>query len=180
MRSFSATAISISRPRDSKQCCKWSVARACGLSFLMPVATIPSKPRCNDRLERGRSAAVSLRSSPKVRRFPQPGLEICLLFRSVRDDVLAATGRTQEPFTYGSLSGQAFYFRAAGMDANTTAPTPEQQSQPQVNVALRAPSSPAPGDVQPQQTAGPPDLATTLEGVWYGDVISDSKGGSRS
>ena len=115
-----------------------------------------------------------------ARRLPQPGLEIGLLFRSVRDDVLAATGRTQEPFTYGSLSGQAFYFRAAGMDANTTAPTPEQQSQPQVNVALRAPSSPAPGDVQPQQTAGPPDLATTLEGVWYGDVISDSKGGSRS
>jgi uncharacterized caspase-like protein len=55
-------------------------------------------------------------------RLPQPGLEIGLLFRSVRDDVLAATGRTQEPFTYGSLSGQAFYFRAAGEDANTTAP----------------------------------------------------------
>jgi hypothetical protein len=115
-----------------------------------------------------------------ARRLPQPGLEIGLLFRSVRDDVLAATGRTQEPFTYGSLSGQAFYFRAAGMDANTTAPTPEQQSQPQVNVALRASSSPAQGDIQPQQTAGPPDLATTLEGVWYGNVISDSKGGSRS
>jgi hypothetical protein len=115
-----------------------------------------------------------------ARRLPQPGLEIGLLFRSVRDDVLASTGRTQEPFTYGSLSGQAFYFRAAGMDANTTTPTPEQQSQPQVNVALRASSSPAQGGVQPQQTAGPPDLATTLEGVWNGDVISDSKGGSRS
>jgi hypothetical protein len=115
-----------------------------------------------------------------ARRLPQPGLEIGLLFRSVRDDVLAATGRTQEPFTYGSLSGQAFYFRAAGMDANTTAPTPQQQSQPQVNVAPRASSSPAQGDVQPQQTAGPPDLATMLEGVWYGDVISDSKGSSRS
>jgi Caspase domain len=113
-----------------------------------------------------------------ARRLPQPGLEIGLLFRSVRDDVLAATGRTQEPFTYGSLSGQAFYFRAAGADANTTTPAP--QPQPQVsNVAPRAPSS-ARGVVQPQQTAGPPDLATTLEGVWYGDVISDSKGSSRS
>jgi uncharacterized caspase-like protein len=111
-----------------------------------------------------------------ARRLPQPGLEIGLLFRSVRDDVLAATGRTQEPFTYGSLSGQAFYFRAAGDAANTTAPAPQAQ----VNVAPRAPSSSAREAVQPQQTAGPPDLATTLEGVWYGDVVSDSKGSSRS
>jgi uncharacterized caspase-like protein len=111
-----------------------------------------------------------------ARRLPQPGLEIGLLFRSVRDDVLAATGRTQEPFTYGSLSGQAFYFRAAGANANTTAPAP----QPQVVVAPRSPSSSAQGVVQRQPTAGPPDLATTLEGVWYGDVTSDSKGSSRS
>jgi hypothetical protein len=108
--------------------------------------------------------------------LPQPGLEIGLLFRSVRDDVLAATGRTQEPFTYGSLSGQAFYFRAAGEDANTTAPAPP----PQVNIAPHPPNSSAREAAQPQQTAGLPDLAATLEGVWYGDVISDSKGSSRS
>jgi caspase domain-containing protein len=111
-----------------------------------------------------------------ARRLPQPGLEIGLLFRAVRDDVLAATGRTQEPFTYGSLSGQAFYFRAAGADANTTGPAP----QPQIDVAPHAPSAPARDPGQPQQAAGRPDLATTLEGVWYGDVISDSKGSSRS
>ncbi|QTD55080.1 caspase family protein [Parasphingorhabdus cellanae] len=45
-----------------------------------------------------------------ARRLVQPGLEISLLFRSVRDDVLRKTGRQQEPFTYGSLSGNAFYF----------------------------------------------------------------------
>lgn len=45
-----------------------------------------------------------------ARRLVQPGLEISLLFRSVRDDVLRKTGRQQEPFTYGSLSGTAFYF----------------------------------------------------------------------
>jgi uncharacterized caspase-like protein len=43
-------------------------------------------------------------------RLIQPGLEIGLLFRSVRDDVLKRTNREQEPFTYGSLSGNAFYF----------------------------------------------------------------------
>jgi uncharacterized caspase-like protein len=111
-----------------------------------------------------------------AKRLPQPGLEIGLVFRSVRDDVLTATGRTQEPFTYGSLSGRAFYFRPAVADANTTAPAP----QPQVNVAPPAPSSSARADVLPQKTAVPPDLATTLEGVWYGDVVSDARGSSRS
>ena len=115
-----------------------------------------------------------------ARRLPQPGLEIGLLFRSVRDDVLAATGRTQEPFTYGSLSGQAFYFRTSSGPGSTTAPAPAPLPQPQVSVAPRAPASPARGVAPPQQSAGPPDLATALEGVWYGDVIADSKGSSRS
>jgi hypothetical protein len=33
-----------------------------------------------------------------------------MLFRLVRDDVVAATKRRQEPFTYGSLPGEDFYF----------------------------------------------------------------------
>jgi hypothetical protein len=45
-----------------------------------------------------------------ARRMLQPGREISLLFRDIRDDVLKATGRAQEPFTYGSLSSQEFYF----------------------------------------------------------------------
>lgn len=60
-----------------------------------------------------------------AKRLPQPGLEISLLFRNVRDDVLAKTGRTQEPFTYGSLSGQAFYFRPPASEttaANSASP----------------------------------------------------------
>ena len=47
-------------------------------------------------------------------RIVEPGLEISLLFRRVRDDVLTATRRQQEPFTYGSLSGSEFYFVAPG------------------------------------------------------------------
>ncbi|MBP9183459.1 MAG: caspase family protein [Fuscovulum sp.] len=39
----------------------------------------------------------------------QPGLEISLLFRQVRDDVLAMTGNLQEPTTYGSLPGVPFF-----------------------------------------------------------------------
>jgi tetratricopeptide (TPR) repeat protein len=48
-----------------------------------------------------------------LKRLKQPGLEISMLFRFVRDDVLAATGRQQEPFVYGSLPSEPFYFRIA-------------------------------------------------------------------
>jgi tetratricopeptide (TPR) repeat protein len=40
-----------------------------------------------------------------------PGVEIVLLFRRVRDDVLFATRKQQEPFIYGSLPSEPFYFR---------------------------------------------------------------------
>jgi uncharacterized caspase-like protein len=40
-----------------------------------------------------------------------PGLEINFLFRTVRDEVMAATKREQQPFVYGSLSKQAIYLK---------------------------------------------------------------------
>ncbi len=46
-----------------------------------------------------------------VKHLAEPGLEINLLFRKVRDDVLAKTNRQQEPFTYGSLPAQQFFFK---------------------------------------------------------------------
>lgn len=39
-----------------------------------------------------------------------PKLEINLLFRRMRDEVLRSTSGVQEPFTYGSLPGDEFYF----------------------------------------------------------------------
>ena len=45
-----------------------------------------------------------------AKRLPTPGMEINKLFRVVRDDVMAATGRKQEPFVYGSLPGEDFFF----------------------------------------------------------------------
>ena len=40
----------------------------------------------------------------------EPNLELSLLFRKVRDDVLRATDNNQEPNSYGSLPGAEFYF----------------------------------------------------------------------
>jgi uncharacterized caspase-like protein len=42
-----------------------------------------------------------------------PGLDIGIMFRKVRDSVLARTNNAQEPFTYGSLPGEEFYFKQA-------------------------------------------------------------------
>jgi hypothetical protein len=49
-----------------------------------------------------------------IDRVMTPGLEVRRLFDAVRDDVLAATGRRQQPFTYQSLPGlRDFFFVAA-------------------------------------------------------------------
>jgi tetratricopeptide (TPR) repeat protein len=43
-----------------------------------------------------------------ARRLREPNLEINKVFRLVRDDVLVATHRRQEPFTYGALGGEDY------------------------------------------------------------------------
>ena len=48
-----------------------------------------------------------------MKRLPTPGIEINKLFRLVRNDVMAASDRKQEPFVYGSLPGEDFFFVAA-------------------------------------------------------------------
>ncbi len=47
-----------------------------------------------------------------LRHIETPGLEISFLFRRVRDDVMEATRREQQPFVYGSLSKEEIYLRA--------------------------------------------------------------------
>jgi uncharacterized caspase-like protein len=45
-----------------------------------------------------------------ARRLKQPGVEINMALRFVRQDVLDQTGNQQEPFVYGSLPPTNFYF----------------------------------------------------------------------
>ncbi|WP_095587992.1 caspase family protein [Actibacterium ureilyticum] len=52
-------------------------------------------------------------------RLKQPNLEISLMFRQVRDQVLQSTANQQEPHTYGALSGVPFYL--AGTDGTEAA-----------------------------------------------------------
>jgi uncharacterized caspase-like protein len=66
-----------------------------------------------------------------LRNIETPGLEISFLFRRVRDDVMSATKREQQPFVYGSLSKEEIYLKAPAASASRTAivstpPTPDQ------------------------------------------------------
>ena len=45
-----------------------------------------------------------------LRYLEEPGLEVGLMFREVRDAVLESTGGDQEPFSYGSLTARGAYF----------------------------------------------------------------------
>ncbi len=51
-------------------------------------------------------------STALLAHLEEPGLEVGLLFRKVRDAVLASTGGRQEPFVYGSLSSRGVYLTA--------------------------------------------------------------------
>jgi uncharacterized caspase-like protein len=46
-----------------------------------------------------------------LKHIATPGLEILYLFREVRDDVLAATARQQEPYVYGTLGRERIFLR---------------------------------------------------------------------
>jgi len=54
----------------------------------------------------------------------QPGLEISLMFRQVRDMVLSETGNLQEPHTYGSLTGVPFYLAGPGAQGQDPSAAP--------------------------------------------------------
>jgi hypothetical protein len=47
-----------------------------------------------------------------LKNMETPGLEITFMFRNVRDEVMQATKREQQPFVYGSLSKEAIYLKS--------------------------------------------------------------------
>jgi hypothetical protein len=59
-------------------------------------------------------------TSSLLKNIETPGLEVRFLFANVRDDVMAATKREQEPFIYGSLSKEQIFL---GPQIGVPAPT---------------------------------------------------------
>lgn len=83
----------------------------------------------------GQGQANSPFASAFARRATEAGVDVQIAMRRVRDDVLAATGRAQEPFSYGSLPGVALELVSA------TGPRPPPPPPPPVT------SSAGPGGV---------------------------------
>ena len=92
-----------------------------------------------------------------IKRLPTPGLEVGLAFRQVRDDVVAATGGVQQPFTYGSLGGEPFYF-VGGPSSSGVRPAATRTQTGASPAAKR--TDPAPSAASASQTAQPPVQAT--------------------
>lgn len=67
-----------------------------------------------------------------LRHVATPGLEIRFLLGRVRDEVMAATQRQQQPHIYGTLGGEEIYLRPgpAGAASTTAAPAPPSQPSP--------------------------------------------------
>ena len=80
-------------------------------------------------------------SAALLAHLEEPGLEVGLLFRKVRDAVVRATGGRQEPFVYGSLSSEGAYLSAR--------PAPERDS-------VKPPAGGAPGEAS---ASGPGTVA---------------------
>ena len=84
---------------------RWRCARSRGLGRVEPIGKVlvayaaRTAPPLLDGDGRNSPFTAAL-----LHNIETPGLEITFLFRSVRDDVIEATKREQQPFVYGSLS----------------------------------------------------------------------------
>lgn len=87
-----------------------------------------------------------------LRNIETPGLEISFLFRNVRDEVMTATKREQQPFVYGSLSKEAIYLKPPVV---AQPPAPAAPATVSATPAVVAKASPEP-DVG-KDRAAPPD-----------------------
>ena len=65
-----------------------------------------------------------------LRHMKTPGIELSMMFRRVKADVLKATSNTQEPYTYASLSPNPIYLNGAPEKPRPVAPKPLVRSGP--------------------------------------------------
>ena len=77
-------------------------------------------------------------STALLAHLEEPGLEIGLMFRKVRDAVLASTGGRQEPFVYGSLSSRGVYLMARTEPDPAPSPPPPTSLSESVSERLTA------------------------------------------
>jgi len=68
-----------------------------------------------------------------AKRLVEPGIDIRIALGNVRDDVLAATNRRQEPFAYGSLGGGQVFLSKIEIKVEVTPPVTPTVQMPGIN-----------------------------------------------
>ncbi len=92
-----------------------------------------------------------------LKHIADPGLDVELMVRKVREDVIAATGGAQVPWNNSSISGKGFFF----------APKAELEAEPaKATVALAArPATAAAGKGLLTITSDPPGMRLVIDGA---------------
>jgi hypothetical protein len=94
----------------------------------------------------------------------RPGVDVRFLFAKVREDVVAVTNHTQQPYIYGSLSSDFIYLKpplAAGTSPGPAAAVPDA---PVANVQPKPVVAPGPASSGPATSALDPP-ASNLDGI---------------
>lgn len=99
-----------------------------------------------------------------LRNIERPGVDIRILFGIIRDDVMKATSREQQPFDYGSLGGDSIYLKPLP-DGSAARP-------PVVPVLTPAVTNPPVPTPQPNPTLSSPTPRYRVVGVASGDVLN--------
>jgi formylglycine-generating enzyme required for sulfatase activity len=87
-----------------------------------------------------------------LKNIERPGVDVRFLFAAVRDDVMAATGRQQQPFIYQSLPQELIYLRAPNQVAGVV---PPQATEPmRSGSAEGVAASPPPAMLPPANPCG--------------------------
>ena len=102
-------------------------------------------------------------SAALLAHLAEPGLEVGLMFRKVRDAVLASTGGRQEPFVYGSLSSRGAYLAARPASPSSSSPASSSSA------GAPAGSGPVSGRLTPEQLVAK-RLAGEEELLFWGSV----------
>ncbi len=91
-----------------------------GLNNLQPVgSTVVAYSAKQGTLAEDGAGRNSPFASSLLAHIEQQNLEINFLLRTIRDDVLKATNRRQEPYTYGSLGAERIYLNGQAEPANS-------------------------------------------------------------
>jgi hypothetical protein len=111
-----------------------------------------------------------------LKHIATPGLEVQLLFRRVRDEVMRATGREQQPHVYASLGAQEFHIHQQTFPPAAPLSVPKPKP-PTASVRPPAPvpstASPSPADAKsppprsrPTTAKGRPDATEYSFKIW--------------